>query len=397
MPAPESPAEFRLIAAACRWPPGDDRDQAVRVAAHGVADWEAVLRGAARHRVEGHLHQALVAASVRAPEAVRKTLAARALGVARQNLANAAEEARLQQVFAGAGIAACFVKGATLGALAYGSQSIKTARDIDVLVPEPALDQVCEILSGLGYVRRSPSPELAPDAHRKYVSVFKESAWVHPVTGLVIEAHVGLARNPRLIPGVGLASPMQSVNLAPGVSASTLEREALFAYLAVHGALHVWKRLKWLADVAALVGREPCEAERLHDAAVDLGAGRCPAAALLLCHDALGLPLEADFLRRLRADRGAVWLAALGLRFLADNGRDPDFDNRPGALIAIFISKFRLAPGWRYKVAEALDQLRTPPREEAVDWPVWARLAGRLAALGPRWAAGFRRTSPSQA
>lgn len=395
MPAPDLPADFRLIAAACRWPPGEARDAAVRAAAAEVDDWGAVRRGVDRQRVEGHLHHALASAGVVPPPDTRDHIAVRAAAAARRNLLNAAEEARLQGEFDRAGVRAVFIKGASLAALAYGSQSIKTSRDVDVLVAETDLDLACGRLSEMGYVRRSPSPALDAAGHRAWVSVFRESAWEHPARGLVVEVHTALSRNRRLIPGIGLDSPQRTVELAQGVFVRTLGREPLFAYLTVHGALHVWKRLKWLADVAALVGTEPGEAGRLHEAAVALGAGRCPGLALLLCHEILGLPLEPDLIGRLRGDRATVRLVALCRRFLADNGRDPGFDDRPGALAAIFASKLRLSPGWAYVWAEILDQLRSPPTEAAVHWPVWARVARRLADLPPRWLRGLgRRPAP---
>ena len=64
----------------------------------------------------------------------------------------------------------------------------------------------------------------------------------------------------------------------------TLGEEDLFAYLCMHGALHWWNRLKWLADVNALLASTPEDGvERLVRAAEARGAGRAAAQALLLC------------------------------------------------------------------------------------------------------------------
>ena len=52
----------------------------------------------------------------------------------------------------------------------------------------------------------------------------------------------------------------------------TLGEEDLFAYLCMHGALHWWHRLKWLADINALLGAQN-DVERLIDSAKAGGRG----------------------------------------------------------------------------------------------------------------------------
>src|SRR3974377_795808 len=74
----------------------------------------------------------------------------------------------------------------------------------------------------------------------------------------------------------------------------TLGEEDLFAYLCMHGALHWWYRLKWLADINALIGVPAAASiERLFHAAETRGVGRAVAQALLLCHRLLGAALPA--------------------------------------------------------------------------------------------------------
>ena len=75
----------------------------------------------------------------------------------------------------------------------------------------------------------------------------------------------------------------------------TLGDEDLFAYLCMHGALHWWNRLKWLADVNALLASTPEDnIERLVRAAEARGTGRAAAQALLLCRRLWGRPSPPD-------------------------------------------------------------------------------------------------------
>ena len=74
----------------------------------------------------------------------------------------------------------------------------------------------------------------------------------------------------------------------------TLGEEDLFTYLCMHGALHWWNQLKWLADIGALLAAaRDGAAGRLYRAAENRGAGRAAAQAMLLCQRLLGVPLPA--------------------------------------------------------------------------------------------------------
>jgi hypothetical protein len=70
--------------------------------------------------------------------------------------------------------------------------------------------------------------------------------------------------------------------------------EDLFAYLCMHGVLHWWQQLKWVADINALLAAAS-EDNMLHlvRAAEVRGVGRATAQALRLCGRLLGTPLPA--------------------------------------------------------------------------------------------------------
>jgi hypothetical protein len=58
--------------------------------------------------------------------------------------------------------------------------------------------------------------------------------------------------------------------------------KTLFAYLCMHGALHWWNRLKWLADLNALLACTPEHGiERLLQSAEARGGSGAPGAAAL--------------------------------------------------------------------------------------------------------------------
>jgi len=72
----------------------------------------------------------------------------------------------------------------------------------------------------------------------------------------------------------------------------------------MHGALDWWNRLKWLADVNALLASRPEDnVELLARAAKARGLGRAAAQILLLCRNILQAPLSADATGRAAAVR----------------------------------------------------------------------------------------------
>jgi hypothetical protein len=358
--SPSFSREFLLAAACCRWPPSPERNEAVARAAEGPIDWDRFLRTVRRHRVEGLAASALTVVETDAPDEVRRELVGEARLIARANLLYAAEAARLRRRFEEAGISVFFLKGLTLDVLAYGSLGIKKSRDIDVAVAPEKVEAACAILAQLGYRRIDPAPELPIEQFRIWMRLNKETNWLNDQGGIVVEIHNALVDNPRLLTVVNLASPRQEVTIAPGIYLPTLQKDELFSYLCVHGAMHGWARLKWLADLSALLKDDtPSEIERLHSESLKLMVGRCSAQALLLCADVLALPLPATMRAQLRRNSANRRLVRLALRVM-EGQREKELDDTLWGTIPIHLSHLALAPGWRSVAAELRRKLRSP-------------------------------------
>jgi Uncharacterised nucleotidyltransferase len=143
------------------------------------------------------------------------------------------------------------------------------------------------------------------------------------------------------------------VPLSTAAGLRTLGEEDLFAYLCMHGALHWWNRLKWLADVNALLGSTPeDDVERLVRAAEARGAGRAAAQALLLCRRLLGTPLPARLVAMLEKSATVRWLEATALSAMTSGQGEQDphdvrFGTTRGSLSTCLLSR-----SWRYRLAE---------------------------------------------
>ena len=80
----------------------------------------------------------------------------------------------------------------------------------------------------------------------------KDFGFVHESTDERIELHQRLFANPHTMTEDSIMEASRVVPLTGSEGLRTLGEEDLFADLCMHGALHWWYRLKWLANVNAL-------------------------------------------------------------------------------------------------------------------------------------------------
>lgn len=366
------PPEFQLVVACCSWPPSPARDEAVTAAAALAGDWTLVARIAERHRVEGLAWNALRQAEVAVPAEAAEPLRAAAARIARQNLVLTAESLRLAARLEEAGIRFLFVKGVALGALVYGSVGPKMGWDIDLLVPLPAVEAAAAVLEAAGYRLVLPSGPRARGTLALFHRHWKESVWKSADGSLTVELHTALSDNPALLPEVGPESPVQAVEVAKGRFLPTLRTDELFAYLAVHGASSAWFRLKWSADVAALLASSPPdEIERLYRRSQQLRAGRAAAQVLLLCERLFGTPVPPALVAELRADRINRWLLTAALRMLAGRSLVTELHQLRFGTFYIHLMQLGLLPGLRFKLEELGRQLVDARDRVDVPLPRW--------------------------
>jgi len=311
-------------------------------------DWNRLVDLARYHRIQGLVWNALAQHADRLPDDAREALSSDARSIAATNLGIAEECRELEEDFARSKIELMFVKGLTVGALAYRSPLLKMGWDIDLLIDTRDLAATAELLSQRNYSLRLPS---TPQQLQPWHAHSKESVWCRN-DSYYVELHTRLADNRRLIPGLDVHSPRQLVEVVPAVSLPTLAQNELFAYLAVHGASSAWFRLKWTSDFAALIhGRSGEEIGRLYRRSQELGAGRAAGQALLLA-DALFEVLDPvpDLRAELESDRATRTLCRAALRMLTRRTRDPT-DLLLGTL-SIHWTQLLLQPGPTYKFSE---------------------------------------------
>ena len=306
---------------------------------------------ARRQRVVGLVYDALLAAGVPLPTAPAAEFARRAQAISRKNLLLAAETCRLQELLDTAGIPSVALKGVALAQLAYGSLKLKHTRDIDLLIPPDRALAAMALLERDGYALSFPSNHLSATQRRAVVRYSREVAFVHPDNGAFLELQWRVADNPKLLNEVHAASPTQNVVVADGLSARTLARDDLFAYLCIHGAYHAWSRLKWLADLNAFIAATDADVMHLHRHAQAKGAGFCSGQALLLCQRLFALPLPDNLASELQGTARVRKLYAIAADTMADRARGEGGGNAP-AVWRGFWTQFLLGQGWAFFAAQ---------------------------------------------
>jgi hypothetical protein len=249
--------EFLLVAACAMWPPSDRRSEAIRTAAMGRLDWSRCLRVARRHQVIGLFHEGLTRVRPKVPVEIAEQIGAQAATLVQENLAIARESLRLQHLFDDAGLPVLFVKGAALAKLAFGNLGLRSSQDIDLLVNRETLPAAIELIQRAGYSRFDPPPDISDAQLQLLMSLRRDLGFINRATGLRIELHWRLFLNPHAMDETSIMASSRIVPVTGTAGLCTLGEEDLFAYLCIHGAYHWWYRLKWLADINALLAAAP--------------------------------------------------------------------------------------------------------------------------------------------
>ena len=386
---PLSPA-MRLLAACADWPAGGgaapDRLARVRAAAAAIGDWPDFVAHVRRHRVAGFVSDALARTELnvlaRADEPIRR-MAQRA---ARLALAATTELGRLTKLCRENGLAFAVLKGVPLSERVYGNVGLRHAKDIDLLVAPDQVDAMADVLDRLGYRPSELRPIDGEGLKALWYRARKDLPFRNPQTGIEIELHWRLLNNEHLLNLPFDAHTLVDVPLGSRISAPVLRLEDEFAYLCAHGAGHGWVRLKWLADINAILAQHSAEGiEDLYRHAAGLGGGMATAQAIVLSTWIFRTPVPPAFLARLEARPSVRLLSTIAFRAVTRTGGH-EHAEVPFATLTTGLSRLLLAGGLRYWRREMALTLMNP--EEFMAFGLPDRMAGIYPLLRPAlWAA----------
>ncbi|EEL48443.1 MULTISPECIES: nucleotidyltransferase domain-containing protein [Bacillus cereus group] len=165
-----------------------------------------------------------------------------------QMLQLSAEMERVSKLFTKSNIRLLFLKGPVIAREIYGDISLRTSKDLDVLIEEINLKKAEEILFGLGY-KREDVPTILNEKKWRHHHVL----YYHPKIGMQIEIHWRTQPFPMKEPPFNELWERKRISSLTDSSIFFLGEEDLFMYLVSHGARHGWFRLRWLKDIDKMV------------------------------------------------------------------------------------------------------------------------------------------------
>lgn len=257
--------------------------------------WPALLDAACRHGL-------LAALAGRLPpgDAALRARFERLATAAR--LRDAALRAALEEVLsalAGAGVVTCPLKGPLLADRVYPDPALRPSGDLDLLVPEPALERAAAALAARGF-RLDPRQGKYQRRHGHHLHLDR-------APGPAVELHFRPQSGFRsAIPGGELLARARAHASAAGNPLLVLAPEDELLSLSLHAAKHLVERQGWLLDLLLLLERHPS----LDWPAVAARARlyRCSRATALVLHrvQALGGAVPDAVLAPLEAARARV-------------------------------------------------------------------------------------------
>ena len=317
-----------------------------------------LLELAAEHGVLGHLAARLGKLDGDSvPRDTRQALLGGQRALNFLTLRMTAELFRVLDQFASAGIGALAVKGPVLAVRAYGDPAMRSYGDLDLLVRQRDIRRATELMVAAGYHAAVPIATIAAGKiPGQYLFSNRDSK-------LLVELHNDstLRYFPRRLPLERLFERQTRVQVdSREVPALSVEDELVL--ICVHGAKHLWERLMWIADVAALVSRQVnLDWERAASSAKEVGAERMLHTGLQLAATLLELRLPDHVLEKVKSDKVAANLTGQILNWLPTAGYAP-----PG-LFERAVFRMRMHGGL-VSAPAYLMRLSLSPTEE--DWGV---------------------------
>jgi hypothetical protein len=271
-------------------------------------DWNYLVSLAQRHRTVPGLYYHLVNECPDAiPPPVRAQLEQLNSENTRSSLLLTGELLKLIDLLDAHGIAAVPFKGPTLALWAFGDVGRREFGDLDILVKKQNVPAVIELLTKEGFTPRpemtaaEQGPLLRFDCSRNFAN--EKNVWLDVHWNFVAPSasvHIDTGR---------LWERLEPISVNQK-QLKTVAVEDLLLILCLHGFTHLWERLSWISDVAALINsRKEIDWAMVLENADRMGSRRILALGLYLASNLLAAPVPAEVWTKVPADANVLALA----------------------------------------------------------------------------------------
>ncbi|MFJ7927808.1 nucleotidyltransferase family protein [Peribacillus sp. NPDC096448] len=150
----------------------------------------------------------------------------------------------ISKLFIESKIPLLYLKGPVIADDLYGDISLRTSRDLDILIKISDLERAEKILLDYGYERHEEEGLMNERNWRRHHITF-----FHAKKGICIELHWRLQSRPSKEPSFFALWERKRKSKLTNFPVYFLGNEDLFLFLVSHGARHGWGRLRWLLDI----------------------------------------------------------------------------------------------------------------------------------------------------
>ncbi|MDM5313201.1 nucleotidyltransferase domain-containing protein [Peribacillus frigoritolerans] len=214
-------------------------------------DWDLFLKISMHHRVYPILYSQLkMIDSKLVPPYVFQILNREYKKNTFQMLQLSGEMEQISKLFIENQIQLLFLKGPVIAYEIYGDISLRTSKDLDILIPISKLEKAEELLLNFGYERVEETTILNEVKWRGY-----HLAYFNPQKNIELEIHWRLQPLPSQEPNFKELWERKRGSSLTSYPVYYLGKEDLILYLVSHGSRHGWFRLRWLLDIDYLLGK----------------------------------------------------------------------------------------------------------------------------------------------
>lgn len=214
-----------------------------------LIDWEEFVNLVVHHRIYSLIYKNILRTDEpKFPQSVKEDLYNRYVKNSYWMLHLSREMGIIFKEFTKNNIQAIILKGPNLATELYGDLTLRTSKDIDILVSRDELPKAEKILSELGYVNEDSDVLLK---ERKKWSEHNTSH-INNNKKVQVELHWRLSPDNINEPEFKKLWENRKV-IDSKYNINTLGDIDLFVYLALHGSRHGWFRLRWLLDIDKLI------------------------------------------------------------------------------------------------------------------------------------------------
>ncbi|PEZ83320.1 nucleotidyltransferase family protein [Bacillus sp. AFS017274] len=208
-------------------------------------DWGLFLQLARHHRIYPLIYSKLKRINKKyVPHHVIESLYQEYKKNTFQMLQLSGEMEQISKLFNESDIRLLFLKGPVIAHDLYGDISLRTSKDLDIIIPMTDLEKAEEILITNGYEKENQPNFLNEWKWRNH-----HIAFFHKHNKIQIEVHWRLEPFPSKEPSFNELWERKRTSTITRSPTYFLGKEDLFFYLVSHGARHGWFRLRWLLDI----------------------------------------------------------------------------------------------------------------------------------------------------